>query len=211
LAFLTPFSVFPPLVSPLDLLSLTAIDDEPQQAVEESADGSDGGEQGEGADGRDGGDQGDGADGSDGGDQGEGADGSDGGEQGEMPEPMEAQVTIPNGEEGADGREQEVNVAGHGTETDGQDGVVLEEQGETADGDPESVTAATLTGGAAGETPRTDGVSFDTNPFSARGLAPENVEVLQTEIPAFPYNLPPADPPSQRVPAWILQLESAID
>ena len=177
----------------------------------EGADGSDGGEQGEGADGSDGGEQGEGADGNDGGEQGEGADGSDGGEQGEMSEPIEAQGTIQNGEVGTESGEQEVNIAGQGAETDRQDGVVLEERGEPADGDPESVAAATLTGGAAGENPRTDGVSFNANPFSARGLAPETVEVLQTAIPEFPDNLPPADPPTQRVPAWILQLERAVD
>ena len=195
LAYFTPFSVFPPLVSPLDLLSSTDVEDEPQQAEEENADG----------------EQGEGADGSDGGEQGEGADGSDGGEQGEMSEPIEAQGTIQNGEVGTESGEQEVNIAGQGAETDRQDGVVLEERGEPADGDPESVAAATLTGGAAGENPRTDGVSFNANPFSARGLAPETVEVLQTAIPEFPDNLPPADPPTQRMPAWILQLERAVD
>jgi hypothetical protein len=73
------------------------------------------------------------------------------------------------------------------------------------------MTAATLTGGAMGEIPQTEVLPFDTNPFSARGVGPESVEVLQTDIPDFPENLPEIDPPTQRVPTWILQLEGAVE
>ncbi|MBT6099503.1 MAG: hypothetical protein HOH05_14230 [Marinovum sp.] len=204
----------------------------------EGADGGEGGGQNEGADGGEGGGQGEGADGGEGGGAGggqnEGADGGEGtgggddgashdGTQdptetdmqadsgGEGTGALEAQVTVQDGVAGGEPEEREISIGGLYPETDGQEGRVLEGQAESDEGDPKGMTAATLTGGAMEEIPHTETMPFDTNPFSARGVGPDSIEVLQTDIPEFPDNLPNVDPPTQRVPTWILQLEGAIE
>jgi hypothetical protein len=200
--------------------------------------GGEGGEQGEGADGGEGGEQGVGADGGEGGEQGDeseggegSGDGTGGGDDdtpqdrtqaptetellpdsgGEGTETQEARVTVQDGVAGREPEEREVSIGGQGPETDGQEGLVLEGQAEADEGDPQGMTAATLTGGAMGEIPQTETMPFDTNPFSARGVGPQSVEVMQADIPDFPDNLPEVDPPTQRVPTWILQLEGVVE
>jgi hypothetical protein len=249
LSLFAPVSFFPPLASPLDLMSLMSPPDAQSETPEEKtppqeekedagADGGEGGEQGEGADGGEGGEQsesadsgedgeqGESADGGEGDEQGLGADGGEGGEQGESADSgedgegadgdegtggHEAQVTIQDGEAEEEPEEREVSIGGQGPETDRQEGMALEGQAEPDEGAPQSMTAATLTGAAMGEIPQTETMPLDTNPFSARGVGPQSVEVLQTDIPDFPDNLPEVDPPNQRVPRWILQLEGAIE
>jgi hypothetical protein len=198
----------------------------------EGSDGGEGGEQGEGSDGGEGGEQGEGSDGGNESEGGEGAGdgtggGSDSAPQDGTQDPTEtemqtdsgddgtgvpeAQVNVQDGAAGGESEEREMSIGGQGPETDGQEGLVLEGQVQPDEGDPQGMTAATLTGGATGEIPQTETVLFNTNPFSARGVGPESVEVLQTDIPDFPDNLPEVDLPTQRVPTWILQLEGAIE
>ena len=194
--------------------------------------GSQGGGQGEGAEGGEGGGQNEGAEGGDEIEGGEGAgDGTGGGDDGashvgtqdptetdmqadsggEGTGALEAQVTVKDGAAGGEPEEREISIGGVYPETDAQEERVLEGQAEPDEGDPKGMTAATLTGGAMVEIPHTETLPFDTNPFSARGVGPDSIEVLQTDIPDFPDNLPNVDPPTQRVPTWILQLEGVIE
>ena len=197
----------------------------------EGADAGEDGAQGEGADAGEGGGQDEDADvGQDGG-QGEGADeggqteGGDTQDSDQQPaetqaqntgdadggSEMEAQITIEDGQTDSAQRETEVSVTGEGTETDDEDGIVFEGEADVQDGDPEAMTSATLTGGATGERAQNNATPLDTNPFSARGKGPIGIEILQTDIPDFPDNLPQAEPATQRVPIWILHLEGVVE
>ena len=185
----------------------------------EDADAGEDGAQGEGADAGEDGAQGEGADEggqTEGGDtqdndqqpaetQAQNTDGADGGSE------MEAQITIEDGQADGAQRETEVSVTGEGTETDDKDGIVLEGEADVQDGDPEAMTSATLTGGATGERAQNNAASLDTNPFSARGKGPSGIEILQTDVPDYPDNLPQVGPVTQRVPIWILHLEGVVE
>ena len=103
-----------------------------------------------------------------------------------------------------------IGVTDESPETDGIEAIILEGPSEGADiDDPQGIVTGTMAGDSSGVAAQTDGVAFDSNPFSARGVAPEGIELLQTEIPDFPDNLPDMPKPSQRLPSWILQLEGA--
>ena len=137
--------------------------------------------------------------------QAENTGGADGGSE------IEEQITIQDGQADGAQRETEVSVAGEGTETDGEDGIVLGGEADVEDGDPEAMTSATLTGGATGERAESNAAPQDTNPFSARGEGPSGIEIQQTDVPDLPDNLLQAEPATQRVPIWILQLEGVIE
>ena len=193
------------------------------------ADAGEDGAQGAGADAGEDGGQGAGADAGEDGGQGEGGEGlSDFGErQGNGQQPaetqaentgdadggseIEEQITSQEGQADGARRETEVSVAGEGTETDGEDGIVLEGEVDVENGDPEAMTSATLTGGVTGKPAESSAAPLDINPFSARGEGPSGIEIQQTDVPDFPDNLLRAEPATQRVPIWILQLEGAIE
>lgn len=109
-----------------------------------------------------------------------------------------------------DGTEtQQVNVAGSGSELpDDQTGPIIGPPPTDADGEVQDITTGTAAAGDSGQAATETDQTGATHPFAAQGEAPPGVTIFQEELPPLPDNLPPAPPPAQSLPSWILELEN---
>jgi hypothetical protein len=110
-----------------------------------------------------------------------------------------------------DGKERDENVPGDGPEAPEDDRPVnAPAVSSTEAGDMQAIVAPTPGADADGAPATETSAGALDHPFAARGAAPPGITITQEDLPDYPDNLPPADPPKQRLPAWILDLEQAL-
>ncbi len=142
--------------------------------------------------------------------------GSEGqGTQGEL----SVEMTEPDGTAGEAGLSKgettimdETRVSGAGSEAPEEEvGPIVGQEGDTSEGDPEGISSATVASGDEGALAQEGAQADIEHPFAAHGEAPKGVTILQDNLLDYPDNLPIPQPPSQRLPAWVLELELELE